>query len=537
MKSLRPTTALLIILVFGGLVGGYLWAKQQDGELPFPTHMASAPGDKLAILYGPDLLLGDNDNQTILSLNNMGVDEGIGGLAFGAEGNLLLGNYVDGRVQLLQCDIEDDRCRPFSISSESPKRSFAPAYFNDHWYVADTAKHRILIFDLDGTLADTLDTGFKYPNQLLVEGDSLFIANTNYHEILQLMPDHKNGYQRIHHSVESSSNPLNERWPISVARLGDYWWILNMDGRLRRGSIHRFSDDWEFVDRIELPANAEPVRMQVWENRLYITDSNTWSVLQYDRDGRQLANLEWGDLGRLQNIYLTKSNYYKTAAALFWVLFVIALGAGFIMAFRQVANSLPVIADADKNDLDVNDPRIHWISPNQKFRKKAYVFLGLMVVLILLIIVSLLATINLEEGIDKNLLLKLCIPLGILASAPFGLYLGLRSLLEQKIGVLNDWIILSKTTLTKKVRVAKGRGPAILHSPTTLCIGQVCIGLGNPSLPIFPYGELVTHLYQLLKTGTELTPTQMQVKVLNGRKGLALLVVILTLVLYLGLGW
>ncbi len=535
MKSVRPTTVVLTILVFGSLLAGHFWAQGIALNQPFPTDLAVTPEGKLAILYGPDMVVGNSDGQVTYSLSSMGVGEGAGGLAFNDDGGVLLGENTDGSTRLFICRPDENQCQPFARTGSYPKRSFAPVYFTNQWYIADTANHRILVFEPDGNLSATLDVGLKYPNQLLVQADSLYVANTNRHEILELIPTEKNSFRRIRHSVEPSTKPFNERWPISVAKLGDYWWILNTKNHLIKGSIHRYSQDWEFVDRIELPEGAEPVRLLAWDDNIYLTDGNTRTIMRFDQEGKELPPLGWTELERLRKEYSDNSSLYNNIAALVWVLFVAALGAGFIIAFRQVRESLPVITADNSGAVDVDDPRIQWLVPNKKFRNNTYVILSLIGLLALAAVIAGGVVIFSKEPSDQRPYVYLLMLMAIFVPVLIVFYFIFRTILGQKIGVMDDWIILSKPRLFGRRETAKGKGRAILHSPTFLCIGDLCISLGNPSLPVFPYGELIDRVYPLLKAGTELTPTQMQVKLFQGGKGLVVLSLILAVLLFIGL--
>ncbi len=319
--KVHPLVAALVILATLACIGVWAWGSGQAKEIGGPAELLVAPSGHLYVQMQNYLLEHDAEGQFVKrhDLSALGVERVLGAISFFPDGEILLRRGKDERTLLdnfraylrlqnekpalaaspesglYRCSLESAECRPFG----SDRIDFNAAFSvfieptGDAVYVSDTTRHVLRKYSIDGEhLADS-ETGYKFPNELLVHDGRLYVANTNHHEVRIVSPETESFGREIAtvDVIPAVASRDQQIWPSHVARVGDDWWVNNMRSNMNEGGIYVFDDLWQFKVRVDLPEGADPIALVPFNGEVLVSDWNN------DRVHRVLVNgVRVGDL-------------------------------------------------------------------------------------------------------------------------------------------------------------------------------------------------------------------------------------------------
>ena len=164
-KNVNPIVALIVIIVFGGLIALNFYCGNLLSESDRLGLMVHHPDGRIVVQFGDDLYKIDPDSkqEKLISLEALGVTDIVGGFGFFSNGDLLVrsGKHSSGfdqslekyaRIadsknqqsngsQLVRCNIDLMRCVQFSKKLPDQNRTFRVFIDSqtDTVYLADTA--------------------------------------------------------------------------------------------------------------------------------------------------------------------------------------------------------------------------------------------------------------------------------------------------------------------------------------------------------------------------------------------------------------
>jgi hypothetical protein len=152
--------------------------------------------------------------------------------------------------------------------------------------------------------------GFKFPNQILIHDEKLFVADTNHHEIRIVNPltesfGEEFGRENV---TPELANAARQNWPSHFIRVDDGWWVNNMRTGMNQGGIYIFDDKWRLIRKLDLPDDADPIALLAFGDTVWISDWYNDKVRRFSKAGEALTDLESVGLQRI----LATAQYERT---------------------------------------------------------------------------------------------------------------------------------------------------------------------------------------------------------------------------------
>jgi hypothetical protein len=269
---------------------------------------------------------------------------------------------------------------------------------------------------------------------------------------------------------------------------------------MSHGAVAIYDDQWRFIEKVELPDDADPIDFAVLKDRVLITDLGNIRIYQLDFQGRILDEPLPESLSKkLETLSKNQLNYRKLSIVAV-VLFVLFLVGGFVVAIVQGRNQAEpsVVLSMEEKTFNINNPHIIWIAKNQqKLRAfKLAMFMPLLVIPILIV----LFLFGADSSIPKNIpVAELTIVLLLLVITPFIV----RKTISVEIGVMDELLIIRKGK-----EYAVGKGKNIFYSDTYIVIDKLALPLNRQNM-IFDTQQVIQKVMPLLREATYVKSGQM----------------------------
>ncbi len=125
----------------------------------------------------------------VMTTQNPAVERGAVGLCFNSDGDLLVGNYGDGKIYKITFDMERIPADPVLLTSDSKMNSCGSMAIdeNDNIYAADTLQNAIAFITSSGNVSivarnadnNTANGGLNQPSSVCFRDKELIIVNSN----------------------------------------------------------------------------------------------------------------------------------------------------------------------------------------------------------------------------------------------------------------------------------------------------------------------------------------------------------------------
>ncbi|UJJ30436.1 hypothetical protein [Halopseudomonas maritima] len=347
--------ALLVVLCTALFLLGYLWANQQRLQVPGYGFLRSHDG-LLSVRFDRQLLWLDaaGSVQQQLDLSRAGLVP-TGDHAFFANGDLLvyhrpkeagvgywLARYL--RLQKQQprpqreqegfyrCELAQLACAPYGRALPALDSAFRLAVAaDDTVFVADTPG--FVIYRLAAGAATperTADGLLRFPNQLRLSDEGLWVADTNNQRLLLL------GVEAPFGAVlrEVVLSPQQGRsWPHQFAVRGSEWLVNMADDSMRDGLLVRFSTTGAAIGVLAADALVDPLAIEPLADQLWVVDAEAGRLLRLDQEGALMPQPVSGVLAELEQQAAYSREGYLWAGRVSLAGMVLSLLAGFLAAW------------------------------------------------------------------------------------------------------------------------------------------------------------------------------------------------------------
>ena len=420
-KNVNPIVALIVIIVFGGLIALNFYCGNLLSESDRLGLMAHHPDGRIVVQFGDDLYKIDPDSkqEKLISLEALGVTDIVGGFGFFSNGDLLVrsGKHSSGfdqslekyaRIadsknqqsngsQLVRCNIDLMRCVQFSKKLPDQNRTFRVFIDSqtDTVYLADTTRLRILKLDSTGELL-AIREGFKFPNQLKLVDGQLWVADTNNNRVIQLSIETESfGNTVFQKNVRSG----NRRWPMDFAHFDGNWLVLLMDNEMAGGRVIQFDQNWEKTKSFKLPKYSDPLGVLVLNDTIFINDFRHTKIYQFDLNGNRLVDFDANILKK--NMDATRQYHFKLRLINFtiWLIFALLTIIGFIVGFYKIdENKFESSSVNNSKFVKGNEMPLVGIAVRPLFLYRALPYINAAIIFILLILIS---SLLVKKGINS----------------------------------------------------------------------------------------------------------------------------------------
>ncbi len=531
-QDIKVSTALLILLLFGGILIAKFWALSASYSVQGFSYLHHHPDGRSFIMLGNQLLGFDalGEHRSTIQLNKFKVLESSHtDFAFFSNGDVLVRqrtrdnnfienlqryfrfanptdkNSVDAKDGLFRCSPVSYKCKAFTEPALNLNNAFSIAidWTTDRVFLADSSRHRVDMYSETGELLDSRNW-FKFPNQIEVADNRLYVANTNYHTLIAFDVS-ENEFGEIKEEFDTrteQSRELGEVWPGAFLLDADQRWIINHKNGMNNGGVYIFDQNGEFSKKLQLPDKADPFALLQMGEQVLISDYSQDRIYQYNLDGEFEKYFNPPVLNKIINELTERRQYYQVLNTGFTILFVACFVSCLLLAFYQQSRtktsaaeqlSTPDIAHLST----IKEPILHWVEPSKRFKITGYFLIGLAgFFMVLLIALEMFSGNNIAAILKQYWWLML-----IFMASIVGLLLQFR----RRIGLTENSLVIRPVL-----------GAEIICSKHKIMLNDVIIVVGKSVFQVdqlyklFSVSDVENHLYPAFKQGRQVERADMQ---------------------------
>ena len=362
-SNVHPVVAFLIVALAMFAIGVWTWGTGEAKRIGGPSALVLDPSGHLYIQMQNQLIEHDENGVFVArhDLGELGVEQVFGGLAFFSNGDILLRRGSDNRsfwdnlrayfrqenrnslvpdvpdTGLYRCNLRSVSCQQFGPEPIDFKAAFG-VYIDqdtDTVYISDTTRHLLRKYASNGEAHGKPVGGVKFPNELMLLNGLLYVADTNHHRIKIVNPvsDFFGTEIASENVVPQEATKAGQTWPSHFVLVGGSWWVNNMSSAMNDGGIYVFNNDFEYVRRIDLPPNADPIALIAFNESVLVSDWSNDRVYSVTRDGDRVGSFE--SLGLEQLVVESGKRRFRyevyawTGAGVFAIVILLLLLKGF----------------------------------------------------------------------------------------------------------------------------------------------------------------------------------------------------------------
>lgn len=552
--KVHPLVVVLVMLLTFLAIGVWMWGTGEAKEFGGPAQLSMDPEGHLYVQIQNQLLEHDESGVFLVrhDLEKLGVESMLGGFGFFSDGDILLRRGSDPRTVLdnirayqrrtneqslipgspntglYRCNLETTNCEIFGSNGIDLKaaHSIFIDWRTDEVYIADTTRHLLRKYSAKGEELAGPIGGFKFPNQLLMRGEQLFVANTNYHQIRIVDPNTASFGEELGviDVVPDAAATALQTWPSHLARVGDEWWVNNMRNGMNEGGIYVFDDSWRYDRKVPLPPNADPISLLSFGDEVLISDWNNDRVYRVSLSGEMLMDFASPGLEQVLAGFRTPRLQYKIYSYSGIALFVLVIVGLFVRGLTTTTPPEPAkkTAATVTEKFSASDETI-WLEPEAKTVVKFNLAMRLAALLMIVLTVSLVFVVVLygDIRIGAQLLLPIC---GLVAIFVLIARTG-RVNAGTAIGLRGEKITLRDHT----GRDSTCRIEDAIYDHTAIATQDMAVFLGQPQMSIYNQEVLKEKLFPRLAEAQRVSVWEMQKTLIRIRhpQGLITLLTIL----------
>jgi len=162
------------------------------------------------------------------------------------------------------------------------------------YYVSDNSGHSVVIAGFDGKVLGRSEPGtFRYPNQLAVrQPGTLTVVDTNHFRVVTFDVKGDRWGQKVG-ALSAGATELTRQgraWPFDSVVLpnGQTWVLIARDG-MRDADLIVYDHDGKPVKRIDLGDESDPFDIELWKDRVIVSDATNYRVDAVDFSGNPVA--------------------------------------------------------------------------------------------------------------------------------------------------------------------------------------------------------------------------------------------------------
>ena len=440
----------------------------------------------------------DGEYQGAIDLSRWGIDWATGGFDIFSNGDILMleGSHRqsvfhkvmvwlrldkllpgaepddDGVRLLVRCSPQSGKCQKLPGFHRSFTNTFRVLIDDkQRIFLADTQNDRLSLLAEDGTILDEVTSGFRFPNQMALDGNKLVLANTNFNE-LTVIPLTENGFAEkgvwkhitVDLEIVRFAGPRTGHvWPLEVVVTEDHYYALQQSDGMAKGAVVRYTRDGKYAPpRFVMPEDSDAMSLVAFDNGFLVADSGPMRILRYNADGTLQGEFGTAPMTRELDRMAVEKEFYRALEKQLWVAFAVLLVLGLVgawlleqrhkdkkdeQAFGESLATTGTLKQQQNPSLkpSVDDPGIHWIARNEDMLRKQKLFL-----VIFLFFVLITDAINVgvrfakpdSELFGPHVIFWPFVPtlISLLLFPAYSLYSHVMN--KNRIGVLREWVIL-----------------------------------------------------------------------------------------------
>lgn len=534
-SDVHPLVVALVLVLTGIGLGIWMWGSDAAASIGGPSGL-NIDANGHAYVQIQDKLVEHDTNgryRRTHDLGDMGVDVFLGGFDFFSNGDILLRRGPDSRSfadnfrafqrktneqsiepespdsGLFRCSLDAKVCTRFGQTGIDFKAAHGILIDRrtDEVYIADTTRHVLRKYSSDGIALAGPMGGFKFPNQVLMFGDKLYVADTNNHEVRVVDPHTASFGQELGRKnvAPELATAARQTWPGHFARVGDGWWVNNMRTGMNQGGIYLFDENWRLIRKLDLPDGADPMALLVVGDEVWISDWYNDKVRRFSTAGKPLADLDSAGLDAVLALARAERSKFRMVGYSGIALILFVLGG---LAVRGFAVGMSTESDkSTRNDRSARteppEPVLN-LQPDSKLLARTTLGLRLFV-LMLVLLVGLIGYIIMFSAKPEVGYAFILPSIGLLLIVVLIHWvsrsnLGTAIRVDGKLVTLRDYLGRESTCPIQDV----------YYDDTVVATQDALVFLGRPLASVYNRKELKEKLFPRLAEAQKVSPLQMQ---------------------------
>lgn len=355
--KLKVVVGVTVVILSILSMGTKFWADAEALSFTGPSFMRVTPQGDLAIVIGSAIYIVDKKGltQQIIDLDSVGI-QNHGDFDFFKNGDLLIYHgakdfsFIEsiernlrrkekrqsapiGDVGLLRCNHEGKNCEKFSSELPAFHSSFRLNIdrTTDTVYIADTPRFALYKLSEEGEIIATKKEGFKFPNQIMLHEDKLYVANTNYNSVKIVHAETDEfGEEITSHKARIGRENI---WPSQLLVTQDKWWVMIAGDNMSDGRLQIYNDDWEPIYSPELDNDADPMGIVFFAEEVLVADWSKFKIYRFDQSGKRMSDFKNKEIDILFNNANKQIIHYKSISYYGFIAFIVVVILGFIAAY------------------------------------------------------------------------------------------------------------------------------------------------------------------------------------------------------------
>ena len=379
-KNVNPLLALAVIIIFGGIFALKTYFYGMALEVPKLNYLKESSTGTVTIRLGTKIYdySPEGNLNHIIDLEQFGITETPGDYDFFSNGDLLINRddflpSIEDKVKRLNREANTNsatageykglqRCNIKTKTCETFNRTI-PAIQGAHYihidrktddvYLSDVSRHQIRKLDKKGKLLAELKSGLQFPNQVFLEGETLWIVDTNNHAMKAVKATTTDFGEKI--ETHKFVDVYPRIWPSAFSKVKDNWWVNISNNSMVNASVVIFDKNWGEKSSLSFPKGADPVASLVTDNGVIIIDANNYQLYHFDNIGmrkKDFAHDENGD--GIKSVLMQNKVQDEKYRLLNDVMFWIGLGL-FTLLFVFALFQSRKDAQKEKDDKEADD--------------------------------------------------------------------------------------------------------------------------------------------------------------------------------------
>lgn len=409
-----------------------------------------------------------------------------------------------------RCELDVGSCERFGTDLPSLSGAFRlvidrPA---EIIYLADTRAFKLYKLSASGeVLADSGDSEFAFPNQLVLERGELWVADTNNHRLARINTD-SNQFAQVLEEIPVHLGG-EYRWPHQFTSAADGFWVNVGDNGLANGRLIQISRQGEKLNEISLDTLNDLFSLTLWRDQLLAANFSPPQLQSYSMDGRPQSlelnapSLDWAQR-RAVHDYREYQRLSRLGLAAMVFVILAGLGAAWWLERRETVEffqnaTFTGMADAVRGPvLEVSGDKVFWVE------NRAHKWLRWLHLLCALAALTLAIAFGLlfigEEAIGPEIWAFMALT-GFLLAAVMGATVWIvRAAVEQRLGLIGQSLVLQQSENHKTVAPLH----QVRYSNAFLEADGILIFVGNPQARMFDRSTLKKYVFPRLKNSDRL---------------------------------
>lgn len=561
-SKVHPLVVILVIVGAIVAIASWMWGTDEAKSIGGPAQLTVGPNGHLYVQVQNSLLEHDADGNFVQEhdLRGIGVEMLLGGVSFFSNGDLLVRrgpgtrSFIDNLrayrretnkdslvpnapdAGLYRCSLTTKECSVFGSEPFDFKAAYG-VYIDretDEVYISDTTRHLLRKYAADGSALAGPVAGFLFPNGMVIVDGRLMLADTNHHRVVALDPATETFAEELDSIdvVPGAAQRAGQTWPNDVARVGDDWWVNNLQSGMDYGGIYVFDENWRFKRRVPLPQDADPIDLEPVGDQVFVSDWFNDAVWRVDPVTFSVTSLESSGFAAFIADLVERRRHFEMIAWLGIALFALILLALLISGLVMRSPDEPAAEKRKRNAIKTEFPEeMVWLEPDPGKVRRFRLFAKLAVLMLGVLVLGLAFLLIFGKRPHPNYSLAWLVA-GVVSAY---LVIGWASYVN-----LHTAIGLSGRNIT--LRNHRGREHTfpltdVIYDGSTIVAGDMAVFMGQPAAPLYEQQMVMEHLYPRLALARSVSIWKMQGRLIRMRHPQGLLMLLIFVGLIVTLFW